>query len=163
MVIGPFSQLTSDRTIGNGLYLHQEKFKLDIRKNFSLKVWSGIGIGCSEKWWYHHPSKNSKDAWMCYLGTQFTGEHGGAELTVAINKEVFSNLNHSTIIRIMCPSIYSVIQRTWQLQGKEPINEKNILLGCFFHSVLGDSYFSLYHLYIYFISNDFSVVYWKNV
>jgi len=58
--VGLFSQVTSNRMRGNVLKLHQGRFRWDIRKNFLLKEWSGIGTGCPRKWCSHHPWRCSK-------------------------------------------------------------------------------------------------------
>jgi len=53
--VGLLSKVTSYRMRGNGLMLHQGRFRLDVRKNFLLKEWSDIGIGCPGKWLSHCP------------------------------------------------------------------------------------------------------------
>lgn len=84
MGVGLFSQITNDRTRGNGLKSCWGRFKLDIGEYFYTEGRSAIGTGCPQEWWNHCAWKCSKNVYMWHLGPWFGGGLDSAVLTVGV-------------------------------------------------------------------------------
>ena len=65
---------------GNGLKLHQGRFRFNIR----LEEWLGTGIGCPGKWLSPHPWRCSRNVQKRHFRTWFS-RHGGVGWMVGLD------------------------------------------------------------------------------
>ena len=59
-----FSRVCCDRTRRNCYKLEEERYRLDIRKTFTMIRVVKRCIGCPERWTMPHPCRHSRSAWM---------------------------------------------------------------------------------------------------
>ncbi|KAK4818318.1 LOW QUALITY PROTEIN: hypothetical protein QYF61_010780, partial [Mycteria americana] len=80
-----FSQVTNDRTRGNGPSCARGGLDWILGNFTSLKGLSSTGTGCPGKWLSHHPWRYLKDVWMRCLGTSYSGGLGSVRFMVGLD------------------------------------------------------------------------------
>lgn len=79
-----FSQAESGRTKGNGLKLHQERFRLHIMKNFFPSNAVRNLTGCPGRSQSHHHQTCPENVWTQHCGAWFN-DHDGLRLIVELS------------------------------------------------------------------------------
>lgn len=79
-----FCHVSSEKTRGNDLKLHQRKINLTLENFFSLKEDSGIGISCSARCWSHLWT-HLRGNWMWHWGIWCKSGYSGALLMIRLD------------------------------------------------------------------------------